>query len=107
MQYTIFELERIEKILEAKHKVAVEMYASRRNFLHRTFKEKLNGTIEQRTYDATGLKIAWEKFQERDEKLMAMKSEVDLFQRAMDALYSYWDHAVEVFIDNMRERVTK
>jgi 2-hydroxychromene-2-carboxylate isomerase len=105
--YSILELERIEKILGAKYKVAAEMYDSRLNLLHRTFKEKLNGSGEAHSYDASWLKREWDRFQEADEKLMAMKSEVDLFQRAMDALYSYWDHAVEVFIDNMRERVTK
>jgi len=29
---------------------------------------------------------------------------VDLFERGINALYSYWNSTVEIFIDNMREK---
>lgn len=102
--YTVFELERIEKVLQAKLYSAREVYDKRLQIVHRTWKEKLHGTEEARSYDAPRWKEAWEKHMESDMDLMLLLSEVDLFERGINALYSYWNSTVEIFIDNMREK---
>ena len=104
MHYTIFELERIEKVLQAKLAEAREAANNRAQWLHNTWREKLNGTEEGRSYDAPRWTEAWEKHKAQDMDLQLLMSEVALFEEGINALYSYWNSAVEIFIDNMRTR---
>ena len=100
--YTIFELERIEKVLEAKLYAAKEAYNKRLDLLHRTFKEKVS--FDPNNVISDEVKEAWATYQVNDMDLQLLLSEVDLFERGINALYSYWNSAVEIFIDTMREK---
>jgi len=116
--YTIFELERIEKILEAKLDTAKEMYNERVRFLQGKFKYEMTEAgkdVQAIAFEGAAvgypgdgvsgvLSDAWEKFQADDEALVMLGGEVRLFEEGIDALYSYWNSAVELFIDNMREK---
>jgi predicted solute-binding protein len=119
--YTIFELERIEKVLQAKLVAAKEAYHERLDFVRSKFKADLiekgragNGVAIHGSavgYPNEGvsgvLSDAWEKYQTEDMDLMLLSGEVDLFERGINALYSYWNSSVEIFIDNMREKAEK
>lgn len=120
MHYTLFELERIERILTAKLEAAREQYENRLRIVRTRFRESL---VEQERIstvsdlsmsgNAVGLNgepvsgvlsDAWKEFQHDDMDLMLLWGEVDLFERGINSLYSYWNYAVEIFIDSMREK---
>ena len=104
--YTIFELERIEKVLEAKLSAAREVYKEREGVLRAQFKADVFGNHPAPT-DIDEVKIvneSWAEYKTDDMDLMLLAGEVDLFERGINALYSYWNSAVEIFIDNMREK---
>ena len=117
--YTIFELERIEKVLQAKLYSAREAYRDREAIVIKNFKAHLietgragNGVaihgaaVGYQGEPVSGvLSELWEKFREEDMDLMLLWGEVDLFERGINALYSYWNSSVEIFIDSMREKV--
>jgi len=116
--YTIFELERIEKVLQAKLYAARESYMEAEKIGFEQFKKDLinkgragNGIAIHG--DAVGypkegvsgqLSDAWAEWKEGNMDLMLLWSEVTLFEEGINALYSYWNSAVEIFIDNMRTR---
>ena len=120
MHYTIFELERIEKILQAKLYAAREEYNRRLVIVRERFREKI--VEDGRAVMASDIEIigsavgkngepvsgelskAWEEFQHDNMDLMLLWGEVELFKEGINALYSYWNSAVEIFIDNMRTR---
>lgn len=120
MNYTLFELERIEKILTVKLESAGDQYERRLAIVRGEFRNWLveNGRISSvsdlvMSGDAVGvhgqpvsgeMSKDWAKFQDTDEILYMLKEEVDLFKRGIDSLYSYWNYSVEIFIDNMREK---
>lgn len=118
MQYTILELERIERILTAKLEEAQDAYEKRLDTIKVNFKAKL---VEQNRaqgdikihgsavgYAEHGVSAVfsdeWDIFKREDMQLMFLWGEVDLFQRGINSLYSYWNSAVEIFIDKMRTR---
>lgn len=121
MYYTLFELERIEKILTAKLSAASEAYQEAEKIVIKEFKAHLvekgragNGVVVHG--DAVGyqgepvsgvLSDLWEKFKEENTNLKFLHDEVALFREAMDSLQSYWNHSTEVFIDNMRRRISE
>lgn len=123
MHYTLFELERIERILTAKLEAARDAYEARLRIVRTRFRESLiqEGRISKvsdinMSGNAVGLNgepvsgvlsDAWEKFQNDDMDLMLLLSEVDLFERGINSLYSYWNYAVEIFIDNMRTKISE
>jgi hypothetical protein len=101
MHYTIFELERIEKILTAKLEEAKDAYAKAvHDFREKWSVEETNVPFENE--EAVDVKFI--KDLKDDLRCMLLKSEVDLFERGIHALYSYWNYSVEIFIDNMRTR---
>lgn len=114
MQYTLFELERIEKILHRKLEEARDALSTREEALRLEFKTKVER--EEVSINPTGPtqadinKALHEKFKELKENDMDwvfLWGEVDLFERGINALYSYWNSSVEIFIDSMREKVEK
>lgn len=117
MQYTIMEMERIENILRAKLVEASDAYDIRLRVVKDNFRAEIaqsGATLGVAIHgDAAGfegqpvsgeLSKAWEKFQHEDMDLMFLWGEVDLFKRGINSLYSYWNSAVEIFIDKMRTR---
>ena len=118
MQHTILELERIEKILEAKLSAAQDAYDLRLPTVRKNFKAEQierNGRVSDMIFvgSAVGyagepvsgvLSKAWEEFQDNDIDLAFLGGEVDLFKRGINALYSYWNSSVEIFIDSLREK---
>lgn len=120
MQYTIFELERIEKILGAKLSEAREAYNSRLEIVKKNFRATLieeKGNVEIAIHGSAAaylgepvsgtLSKRWEAFQLEDMDLVFLWGEVDLFERGINSLYSYWNSSVEIFIDNMRTRTSE
>lgn len=121
MHYTLFELERIEKILTAKLAAARESYENRLEQVKVNFRAKL---IEENRADGD-IKIQgsavgyvgegvsgvfseeWEEYQLDDMDLVFLHGEVDLFERGINSLYSYWNYATEIFIDNMRTQISE
>jgi len=120
MQYTIFELERIEKILHRKLEEAQDAYEHRLDTVKTNFKSKLieekraKGDIKIQGsavgYAEDGVSAVfsdeWAIFKQEDMQLTFLWGEVDLFQRGINSLYSYWNSSVEIFIDNMRTRTS-
>lgn len=106
MQYTIFELERIEKILTAKLEEAKDAYSAREVEVKATFSENWKGSpSKQGTLEFNkDLAEDWDTAKQEDMQLMFLWGEVDLFQRGINSLYSYWNSSVEIFIDKMRTR---
>jgi hypothetical protein len=106
MQYTILELERIEKVLQAKLFAAKEAYSAREKITGDAFSEKINSTpMEVRgSLPPEDLVRAYKEWKSEDEELVFLAGEMELFQRGIDTLYSYWNYSVEIFIDNLREK---
>lgn len=118
MQYTIFELERIEKILQAKLEEAQNAYDARLPVARNNFRAhmiELKGCRSNIMFSGSAvgyigepvsgeLSKAWKEFQAEDMDLVFLWGEVDLFERGINSLYSYWNSAVEIFIDKMRTR---
>ena len=123
MHYTLFELERIEKILTAKLEAARDQYEGMLPLVRTRFREYLieEGRISTvsdlvMSGDAVGvigqpvsgeLSKAWNEFKRDNMDLMLLWGEVDLFERGINSLYSYWNYAVEIFIDNMRTKISE
>lgn len=109
MQYTILELERIEKVLGVKRGEAEEAYAEYEHYLLAKFSKHWD-SIPRQGDDLTHLeakKALWKKWQDGSDKLKFLRGEVELFQSGIDTLYSYWNSAVEIFIDNLRTKMEK
>ena len=79
--YTIFELERIEKVLEAKLYAAKEAYNKRLDLLHRTFKEKVS--FDPNNVISDEVKEAWATYQVNDMDLQLLLSETCLREVSM------------------------
>lgn len=121
MQYTILEMERIEKVLRAKLQEAWDAYSDRERIVQKNFRAQemeTSGRQEEIAIhgDAAAyqgepvsgeLSKRWNKFQEEDMDLSFLWGEKDLFERGINSLYSYWNSAVEIFIDKMRTRTEK
>ena len=108
--YTIFELERIEKVLQAKLYSAREAYMEKEAVVRKDFITKYRestGIVNLTVDEAHLLNGEWEKHKLQHMDLMLLSGEVDLFERGINALYSYWNSSVEIFIDNMREKAEK
>jgi len=121
MHYTLFELERIEKILNIKLDEAREAYMQRLDIVQNNFRAMIiesNGRQERIVIHGSAagyegepvsgeLSAKWKDFQLDDMDLVFLHGEVDLFKSGINSLYSYWNYAVEIFIDNMRTRITE
>ena len=108
--YTIFELERIEKVLQAKLYAAKEAYVDMEKKVRPHFEAENEGFNWQRLASEVispmeAKEKAWELYKRENMDLMLLWGEVDLFERGINSLYSYWNYSVEVFIDTMRSRV--
>lgn len=118
MEYTIFELERIERVLQEKRAAAAHawndrLYASRTEF--KAEQVERNGRVSDMIFVGTAvgyagepvsgtLSAAWKKFQLENKDLALLKAEFDLFDRGLDLIRSHWDKSVEIFIANLREQ---
>ncbi|RKZ97264.1 MAG: hypothetical protein DRQ42_09780 [Gammaproteobacteria bacterium] len=103
MQYTILELERIEKILQAKLEEATDAYDAHLGLFQQTFLTRVErGELPFATEQEK--RAAFDKAAEENIGLVFLKGEEDLFKRGINSLYSYWNSAVEIFIDTLREK---
>ena len=88
MSYTIFELERIEKILKERRSKASDAYVAREKIVFREFVEsKLPGPYGE--------------YKDKDEKLTVLQEEFDILHRGLEAVYLHWNKTVETFIADL------
>lgn len=118
MEYTILELERIEKVLREKLSAASYKYSRREGVARQNFRAEQierNGRRSDIVFsgDAVGyvgepvsgtLSKAWKDLQLEDMELVFLKEEMDLFQEGVDTIHDHWNSSVETFIKNLREQ---
>ena len=103
MSYTIFELERIEKILCEKRAKASDAFSAHEKIVRQKFAKVANSTAWDVDNPKT-LGDAYRKHKAADKELALLREEWELFDKGVKAIYSYWNRSVEIFIDNLREK---